>query len=238
MMRTLPAALCALAVGLAAPARAESPLTGALELKLGGYHPQIDSEPGLAFKPYSTYFGDHNILLFEAEYERQLWQTFGSVALGGSAGYGEIYGHGKYATGPQAGQNSTDLTALKVYPLKLLGVYRFDVLARRYDIPFVPFAKLGFVYQFYRVTNGSGDVATDSNGQKGEGGVPGWEGDLGMAFLLDWLDGDLARDFDIDLGVNHSYFFAEWRYASIDAFGGKSLVFSDKLWMFGLALEL
>jgi hypothetical protein len=237
MKRLLPALALAATLGAMGAARAESPLDSALELKLSNYQPQIDSSPGLSQPVYSKYFGNNNILLFEAEYEYQLWQSFGSFALGGSAGYGEIYGHGVYGAGPQAGQSSGDTTALKVYPLKALAVYRFDVLSRRWNIPLVPFAKLGFVYQLYQVTNGSGGTATALNGQQGQGGVPGWEGDLGLAFLLDFFDNDVARDFDLDVGVNHSYVFAEWSHAEINDFGGKDIVFSDQFLKFGLAVE-
>jgi hypothetical protein len=236
MIRAAPI-LASLALLAGATAQAESPLTSALEFKLGDYQPQIDSEAGLTGKPYATTFGTRSILLFETEYDRQLFQSFGSLALAFSAGYGEIYGKGYYAAGPYAGQPSGDSTGLKVVPLKVLAVYRFDVLARRFDIPLVPILKAGLVYQLYQITRGDGSVAVDSSGQQGQGARAGYEGDIGLAFLLDWLDEPLAKDFDIDVGINHTYIFGEFRDEVIDGFGTPGLVFSDRLLMFGLALE-
>ncbi|MBS2031617.1 MAG: hypothetical protein JST54_27220 [Deltaproteobacteria bacterium] len=245
-MVALPAALLALALGANDAAlsvtdnsgvHTESPITGMWSFSLGGYTPQVDSEPGLTAAPYQQAFDNHSILLFEAEWDRELWQRFGSLALGVSAGYGEIYGKGMFASN---GATSSDNTALKVVPLKLLGTYNFNVLARRYGVPLVPFAKGGIVWELYRITNGAGDTAT-AGGDTGQGGRWGWEGDLGLALMLDWFDPTLAKNFDIDVGVNHTYFFAEFRYMSPvrnNPFAGPTGIYlNDKYWTFGLALE-
>ena len=237
MKRLVGVGVLALSLSTANIANAESSQDSALELKLGSYHPNIDSEPGLTSKPYAEYFNNGDILLFEAEYDYQFFHTFGSLALGVSAGYGEIYGHGQFAKGQGATGVSGDLTALKMYPVHLLLVYRFDVLNERWHIPLVPFAKLGFDTNLYQISNGSGGQNVDSDGKKGEGLVYGWEGDLGLAFVLDILDPDLARDFDLDVGINHSYLFGEWSYASINDFGTGGFVFSDSFFKFGLAVE-
>ena len=240
-MTRLSSALLLLGVLLLAPrAQAATPISGVVELKLGGYKPGIDGEGGLSGSPYAASFGDRSLLLFQAEWERQLFQEFGSLAVGVSAGYGEIYGHGHLqpvAGGPaDAAPLSGDSTSLKVVPLKALLVYRFDVLARHLSIPLVPFAKGGLVYQLYRIEGGSGSTS-DASGLKGEGGRSGYEGDLGLALLLDVFDPQLAKDFDIDLGVNHTYFFAEMSFSKIDDFGSKQLRLGDRHLNFGLALE-
>lgn len=240
MIRATAALALSAALVAASPARAATPISGAVELKLGGYKPDIDGEGGLTGSPYAASFGDHSMLLFQAEWERQLFQAFGSLAVGVSAGYGELYGHGHLqptAGGPaDLAPLSGDSTSLKVIPLKALLVYRFDVLAQRLSIPLVPFAKGGLVYQLYRIEGGSGSTS-DANGLKGEGGRSGYEGDLGLALLLDVFDPQLAKDFDIDLGVNHTYFFAEMSWSKIDDFGSKQLRFGDRHLNFGLALE-
>jgi hypothetical protein len=238
MKASVAAGLTLLALGAATPAYAQSSQESALELKLGIYQPQIDSEAALkGATPYKDFFKNGTILLFEAEYDYQFFHAFGSLALGLSAGYGEIYGHGVYSQGPNKGQTSGDLTALKVFPLHVLAIYRFDVLALRYHIPLVPFAKLGLDPDFYEITNGTGGQSVDTEGKKGIGFDWGWEGDLGLAFLLDVLDPDLARDFDLDVGINHSYLFGEWSYTSVNDFGGKALTLSDQFFKFGIALE-
>jgi hypothetical protein len=237
MNRVLPGLLTAAALGLATPAQAATPISGAFELQLSGYHPQVDSEPGLTGAPYHTAFGDKSMLLFEVEWQRQFFQKFGSLAGAIAAGYGELYGKGVFASD---GSVSSDNTALKVVPLKALLVYRFDVLARRWNVPLVPFGKFGLVYETYQVTNGSGDTST-SGSSSGSGGRWGWEGDVGLALLLDWFDPNLAKDFDIDVGVNHSYFFAAYRNMSAsrdNPFAAPSgLRLNDKFWVFGLSIE-
>ncbi len=232
------AGLAVVALAAATPARAESTQESAIELKLGTYTPQIDSEAALGGRtPYRDFFKNNSILLFEAEYDYQFFHAFGSLALGFSAGYGEIYGHGIYSQGPNKGATSGDQTALKIVPVHVLAVYRFDVLALRYHIPLVPFVKLGVDPDLYEITNGSGGQSVDAAGRKGIGVDYGWEGDLGLAFMLDVLDPDLARDFDLDVGINHSYLFGEWSYTNVNDFGGKALILSDQFFKFGIALE-
>jgi hypothetical protein len=237
MKRIVLAGALALALSWSARAQADTPLTGAIELKLGGYKPEIDSESGLTGTPYKTSFGSKSLLLVELEMDYQLFQAFGSAAVAGSVGYGEVYGKGVFASGPQAGEVSSDSTSLQVLPLKLLGVYRFDVLARRLNIPFVPFAKAGLVLQLWRSTDGSGSVSVSYDNKHAQGYRTGFEGAVGLAFLLDWLDPALAKDFDLDLGINHSYIFAELQRDQIDGFGTPGFQFSDTMWTFGLALE-
>ena len=74
-------------------------------------------------------------------------------------------------------------------------------------------------------------------GNKGSGGKWGWGATGGLAFMLDVLQPRFARDFDSDLGVNHSYLFAEYTYADVNNFGAGGLNLSSRRWMFGLALD-
>jgi len=240
MTRLLPVLVAATAVlATSTPARADSPIHGAMEFKFGSYFPHVDSEHGLSGKPYSDVFDDKHILLFQFEWEWQIFQKFGSFAVGISAGYGEVYGHG---TTDSDGSVSDSSTGLKVFPLKALAVYRFDVLARRWNIPLVPFGKLGLVFEPWEVLNGSGATATSiSDGTTGHGGNWGWEGDLGLALQLDWFDPHLAKDMDLDLGINHAYFFAEISdmspIRSNPFHAPNRLRLNDTFWNFGLALE-
>ena len=55
--------------------------------------------------------------------------------------------------------------------------------------------------------------------------------------MLDVLEPRLARDFDSDVGVNHSYLFAEYTHAEVNNFGGGGFNLSTRHWMFGLALD-
>ncbi|MCI0573932.1 MAG: MXAN_2562 family outer membrane beta-barrel protein [Myxococcaceae bacterium] len=209
----------------------QSPRTSMLELKLGSYLPMIDSEPGLTGTPFASTFGAGGILLFELEYNWQFFQDFGSAALGFSAGYGEKFGDAKaVGTGEVAGS-----TGMRVFPLRLLGVYRFDVLAMKFGVPLVPYGKLGLVGIPWSVVKGSSIETFD--GQKGQGFRYGYQGVAGLALQLDFLAPRMARDFDSSLGVNHSYLFGEYTWANVDNFGSPGLNFSGRYLMFGLGLE-
>ncbi len=209
----------------------QSPRTGAVEIKLGGYKPRIDTEEGLTGQPYRDTFGDASMLLFELELQRYFYQGIGSAGLGFSAGYAEKYAD----TLTENDEIAPEKTALKVVPLQLKALYKFDYAAFRWRVPVVPYGKLGLIYTPWWITKG--DDTQELSERSGKGGRWGYGVTLGASFLLDVLEPRLARDFDSDLGVNHSYFFAEWTYAEVNNFGGSGLVLSSRHWMFGLALD-
>ncbi|GEN08693.1 hypothetical protein SAMN05443572_108265 [Myxococcus fulvus] len=218
--------------GVVSPDLVESPRTGGIIFRLGGYKPLIDEEKGLGGTPYKDTFGDSSLLLVELEFQRYFYQGIGTAGVGVSAGYGEKYGAAKLADG---GGDAAERTAIKVVPLSFNLFYKFDYAAFEWGIPLVPYGKLGLIYSPWWVTKGSDTEV--SGGVTGKGGKWGWGGTAGLAFLLDVLQPRFARDFDSGLGVNHSYLFAEYTYADVDDFGGKGLNLSSRRWMFGLALD-
>jgi hypothetical protein len=203
-----------------------------IEVKMGSYKPQISNEAGLTGNPYDEVF-DGGMLLFELEFERQFFQSFGSAAIAFSVGYAEKYGNTVVSN---TGVATAEKTALFVVPLRLLAVYRFDYAARELGIPLVPFVKGGLVYTPWWSTKG-GRVSNLANGAKAKGGKWGYQGTVGLAFLMDVLEPRLARDFDTSVGVNHTYLFAEYTYAKVDDFGKRGLDLSSKHFTFGLAFE-
>lgn len=227
----LVAALFASSVASAEIIDGESPRSGMLEFKLGGVTPRISSEEALGDNdPYADTF-DGSMLLFELEVEKQLFQSFGSFAVGVSAGYAEKYGRAQLADGTEAEES----TGFRMIPLRLLGVYRFDYFARTANFPIVPYGKLGLVYTpWWMLKGGSTEVV---NGRKASGGKSGYAAVVGISILLDFFDRRLARDFDNSLGVNHSYLFAEYMHEDVNNFGGPGLDLSSRHFMFGLALE-
>jgi len=88
----------------------------------------------------------------------------------------------------------------------------------------------------WKTVKSSGTECVD--GQCGSGLRYGFGGTLGLAFQLDFLEQRMAKDFDSDLGVNHTYLFAEWNVSRVNNFGQAGLNLSGRYWMFGLGLEL
>ena len=138
-----------------------------------------------------------------------------------------------------------DTTALNIVPLSILAIYRFDYLARRWRIPFVPYFKIGLAYYIWWIENGGGFFSIaqftppgSTQSQGGWGGTFGWVMNPGGAFLLDVLDPSAARTIDAELGINHTYLFCEFHYASVNGFGAAGKMdLSDTTLNAGLAFE-
>ena len=210
----------------------QSPRSGAVEFRIGGYRPQLDAEEGLSGSPFSDVFGGSSLLLFEAELQRFFYKGVGTAGVSVSLGYAEKYANSLLPEGGRAAER----TGFHVLPIHVRGVYRFDVPAFRWGIPLVPYVKPGLIYTPWWVTKG-GDIEKTEDGGEARGGKLGFELVGGVAFLMDVLEPRLARDFDSDLGINHSYLFVEYTYAKVNNFGGGGFNLSDSYWMFGLALD-
>lgn len=211
----------------------ESPRTGALRLKLGSFNPRESFDAGLSQPVYQQTFGNRGLLLFELSYERYLWKKFGAAGVGFSAGYGERYGNAFVLNDPN--ETTGVKTALHLVPMSLYALYNFDYAAQEWGVPLVPYARLGLAYTGYWISKGGG--VEYASGRRGAGGKWGWTAAGGLAFLLDVLEPRLARDFDTDIGVNHTYVFAEYVILKADGFGGTGFDFSDDYFTFGFSFE-
>lgn len=214
------------------PGEIGSERTTGIEVKLGGYKPLIDSEPGLAGAPYRDTFGDNAMLLIEGSGERQIFQAFGTAGIGFSAGYAEKFAPAHLDNGNPAPES----TGLRIVPLSLYGVYRFDYAAHNWGIPLVPYVKAGLRYSIWWASKGSSLENVD--GKPAVGGRWGWGVSGGLSLLLDVFEPRLARDFDTDAGVNHSYLFIEANYADVNNFYTGGLDLSGRYLTFGVAFEL
>ena len=138
-------ALLLFALAAASPALADGdgprplPNTTILELKLGFYQPRVYDSPGVTGDPYVQTFGNSPMLIGVAEVDRSLYHGYGYLGIGLSVGYGEKYAKALLADGTPSGE----ATGLMVLPIRLMGVYRYDVLAHLYHIPLVPYARAG-----------------------------------------------------------------------------------------------
>ncbi len=194
-----------------------SPRWGSFEASISGYTPNIDAEFGGTSAPYRTAFGDGTHYLVRADLSYSIFIDKGTLDVGAGLGFTQMNGHGLLPDGTV----SSDLTRLRILPARILLTYRFDIPVVRYGIPLVPFARLTLDRYWWWAYNGGGNVA-NAAGAEGKGATMGWSIGGGLAFLLDWVDGELARALDRNTGINHTYAFVEFTKSFIDDFGSST----------------
>lgn len=217
--------------------QSESPQSSAFEFKLGSWQPSIDDEFDGA-GPYDLVFGNKRALHLEVEYDYQFWQGFGSAGAFVAVGHSAVRGNATTLSG----ETSSDSTRLRTMPLRLGLVYRFDVLAERFNVPLAVSVKAGLDYYLWWTTGGNGisdwEDASGDERALGRGATTGYHAAFAIHLLLDMLAPDMATSFDNNVGVNNTYLFAEVLLSKIDDFGGAdSWDLSDTSLLFGLAFE-
>jgi len=213
-----------------------SPQHFAFELRFGPYRPDVDGEFNGARTPYQDYFGDDRHLLTQIEVDYEFFHGFGTLGAGVSFGYYSVTANSPLANG--SGLPSGDSSTLKMVPMSLLAVYRFDRLLVTRGFPLVPYGKLGLDYAYWQITDGNGEIATDGMGGRGRGGTLGWHAALGLALVLDMFDPEAARDFDADLGVNHTALIFEGSHADISGLGqANRMHLGDTTWSLGILVQ-
>ncbi len=223
------ALLLAAALAAAAPAAAQVMLAqgpsgrwGSVDVGMQTYTPDIDAEfkaRGDPSRPYAGSFTNSRGYMFQLGVWKSLYTGFGALEVGFRTGYWRKSGHG-YVEEPIGSGNwvpSTAVTRLQIIPTSVALGYRFDWPVERYRIPLAPYARATLERYNWWITNSAGSMSE-------KGATNGWSATAGLAFLLDILDPTLAREFDRDSGVNHTYLFFEITKAVIDDFG------SSKSW--------
>ncbi len=221
-----------------------TPRNFAIEARFGLYTPNVDSEIGGGTGPHAFIFGDSRRPMWQLEFDWQVLQVFGTLAVGASVGYFkenakacELETLADDPSQPMSCTRSGDNTSLRLIPFAALLVYRFDVLAQHWKIPIAPYGKVGLNYTLWKVTDGNGHTPSVGGG-RGAGGTLGWQAAVGIAFLLDFLDPAAARGFDADAGVNHTYAFFELTTIQASGLGRKNaLHVGDNTWFAGLLFE-
>jgi hypothetical protein len=206
-------------------------------LRGGPYYPAVDEEfggPG----PYARYFGDSGRFSFGAEFD---WQALRIPWVGTfGPGFGLAYTSATekaFAEGDL--KTRTGETALKIMPMHISAVVRFDELFRRTQIPFVPYVKLGIGYGLWWCTAGTNDckiVKADKTEVLGEGSSYGVHFALGGSIALDFLGRREMSALDQETGVNHIYIFGEW-YNQKLGLGENQMRIGTSTWMTGLTFE-
>jgi hypothetical protein len=214
--------------------RAESPQEYAVEVRVGPYVPKVDDEFGGSAQPFEDVFGNDNRYQFGFEVDWQLLRIpyFGTLGPGVGLSYTKLTGRGLAADGSPSGQKSS----LTIAPAYAVGVLRFDLLVREFEIPLGAYAKLGLGAAMWSINDGV-RTATDDEGSKGRDISYGYQFALGGMFLLDFLDPGAAIQLDTDLGVNNSYWFFEWLVSDLDS-GGSNMQVGVNTWVTGLTLEM
>jgi len=238
-------ALIAAAIAAASPAFAQfdqptgpSRRWGSVDIGFGQYTPSIDSEsfPGSLAPvppgPYQLMFGKKPGWMFSGTVSYSLFARFGTFDVGFKTGYFEKSAPGLVSNpGSPTGFSPTGAnSALKMIPTSAVLTYRFDWPVERYKIPLAPYGRVAFERYNWWITRGSGGTVE-------KGATMGWSAAGGLAFLVDWIDPQLAREFDHESGVNHTYLFFEVETGKIDDFGSsKSWDLSPKgfTWLSGM----
>jgi hypothetical protein len=214
---------------------AESPQIGAFEVKFGPYYPNIDSEFKGAHYPYRDTFGSDDLFLTQFELDWQFLAIYdiATVGIGGVLGF--MWKEAK-ARFEGREERSGEETSITILPLALQLVLRFDMLAERGYFPLVLYGKFGLNYYVWWIENQRG-IAKYGN-DRGEGGTYGYQFSPGVMLRLDEFEPRVARTFDNEIGVNHSYIFFEFLWAKVEGHTKENVLrLSDNTYLIGLAFE-
>lgn len=215
--------------------RYKSPQHFAVEMRFGPYKPDIDSEFDGQRTPYQDFFGSGRRLMTQIEFDYQIIRHVGSLGVGLGVGYFSESGNNHTLAFDEP---SADTTSLKLFPFSLSAVYRFDLAMERWNIPLVPYGKVGLDYAVWSMSNGNGDTPIDPTGGTARGGTWGWHSAVGLSLALDFLDPVSAHQFDVESGVNHTYIFVELGHWDISGLGtANKLHVGDSTWLGGLLFE-
>jgi hypothetical protein len=212
----------------------ESPQWFALELRLSPFSPSVDTEPGLSGTPFQDTFGSNPRVLAQFELDFQFLRIpwVGSLGIGASAGYFQIGQKAPTSDGTLTEADAKFETIPFYFPL----VLRADVFLRKFQIPIVPYVKLGGGVAMWRSFTDAGNSSV--NGVEGKGTSYGLHFAAGGALELNWLDRGAAKSIDNALGINHTYAFAEYMLMNYDGFGSPNVLRAGgQAAVFGLAFE-
>ena len=232
--------------------RVESPQRFLLELKFGPYLPSVDNAwTGSGLGPYATIFGETDStglaisqpkqgLFSVLGFEWQFFHAGGPLSIGTTVGYFQDSTQALIAepTDPEKLRSTADKANFHVIPVTLLLGYRFELLADRFRVPLVPYARGGVAYGFWVANKGGRrDRTTNSQGQASRGGSFGWQTNLGLMLRMDFIDRAASVDLDRNTGINHTYIFGEWQFSRLNGFGsGKAMSVGDDTYILGVAL--
>ena len=244
------AALVAVALAIALPAAAQSPVltvkesprVGSFQVTISPFSPNIDSEfTNALFPPYATIFGTGRPLMVQGQFNYSVWVgMLGTLDLGVGAGFWEAWGQGWYQ-----GTDGTLLrggtTSLMIIPLQVQVGYRFEWFYERFSVPLEPYVKFALLDYIWSTSGQSGVsswTSPDGVAYRGSGATFGWSTTLGLALVLDFFDTGLARQMDYDVGINRSLLIFDFTRSSVNDFGSKnSWQLAPSFWAWSIGLQ-
>lgn len=223
-----------------------------VEFMIGPYLPDVDRRydgPGLG--PYAQVFGPSGTdgiadkeprpgVMPIIGFEWQFLYLAGPLGLGTQVGFFRDKAQA-IIPNPEDGEDarsSADSVTFGMVPVAALLSYRLEYFADRYKVPLIPFLRAGPSYSFWWSRDGSGNVSVNTDGEKGRGGVWGWQVSAGLMLRMDFIEPGTAKKLDNATGINHFNIFGEFQFSRRDNFGvGNSIALGDATWFAGINLE-
>lgn len=217
--------------------RLRGPQNGAVEIRLGPYLPDVDSDPKLGGKtPFKDTFGTTPRVLVGFEVDWQAIRVPGWLSLGPGVGASYTTFGGKAFMADAPTQRSDDETSFSVVPMHGLAVLRFDALHEQLNVPVQLFAKGGLAAAYWSA--GGPDGTYNIRGKEASGMTWGTHFAMGAALQLDVFDTLTAARFDESTGINHTYAFWEYSITTLNGLSSDPVMrLGNNTWNAGLAFE-
>jgi hypothetical protein len=138
----------------------------------------------------------------------------------------------------ESARSAADSVRFGMVPVAALVSYRFEYLADRFKVPLAPYLRAGPSYTFWWSRDGTGNLSVNGDGEKGRGGVWGWQASAGLMLRMDFIEPGGAKKLDNATGINHFNLFGEFQFSRRDNFSiGNSIALGDATWFAGINLE-
>ncbi len=232
-MKTLASLALVIALVAAPGARAqerEQPSKwGSVELGAGPFVPNLDRGVSSGHTPYADIFGGSPSPMFRVHIGKAIFSRVGTLELGIKTGFwsksGRALDDQRHRTG--------DRTSINVFPTSLTLTYRADFVWEEAHVPLVPYGRVALErYNWW---------TTKDNKWSKSGATNGYSGTVGLVLILDWLDPDLAREAESDVGIAHTGLYFDVTKSKVKDFGSKKswdMSEKDKLfWSAGLLIS-
>jgi hypothetical protein len=228
------------------------------------YRPDLDSEISASGKKIFPFYkcsfrksakdklGPVNPLMgFEVDWH--IWRGFGTLQLGVGTGYTFTngYGLGENADGTPDCAKQVKESKLSLHMYQIRPQITFALDGSKEAFPLFPYARAGLIGHGYSFrTNGKASkTSTSSSGHtnKANGITFGWEVELGLMLMLDFLEPSAISGARASGTLDHVYLKGGLAYSKINSFGTSGFQFSPLdimgtgwplLWNFGLVFEI